>query len=580
MNKQTLTRQEQHMWEAHMPSKQEHSADQPVSFSPLPSWNTPFVPGPIDAAWLQSRQQPAPGANGRAGGICVNTKRRRKGIIATVSLLALSLAVPVWGAEFSRGINDALGPRYNPGSHQAPRREHRGLDAVRRWNAIAIDASGLDHTPVASGETRIFGEQLGPARSSRAMAMVHIAIFDAVIAITDGYRSYTGIAPAGKDTSMSAAIAQAAHDTLAELFPSQAPDLSAALREDLKSIPDGRAKNNGIDVGRRAAAAILALRQNDGSEHTEPRVGVDYITSDEPGEWRQDPISQIPLALGARWAEVKPFVMKSARQFRVPPPPALNTREYAAAFDEVKELGGDGIVTPTIRTDEQTGIGIFWAYDGTPSLCAPPRLYNQVTTQIAEQMALNAVELARLLALVNTAMADAAIAIWESKYYYDYWRPVTGIREADVGTGPTGKGDGNPATVGDPTYSPLGAPASNLDGPNFTPPFPAYPSGHAGFGGALFQILRRFYGRDRLPFTFVSDEYNGITQDNNGVVRPLKPRSFKSLSEAEEENGQSRIYLGIHWAFDKTEGIAQGQRVADYVFDHVFAPQHRKMKKH
>jgi PAP2 superfamily len=580
MKKQSLIRQDQHKWKVHLQRQQEPSADQPVSFAPLPSRETPTVLGSIDAARSRSRHQSVQGVNDRTEGLSMTTKRNRNGIVATVWLLTLSLAAPVWGGEFSRGINDALGPRYNPGSHQQPRREHRGLDAVRRWNAIAIDASGLDHTPVASGETRIFGEQLGPARSSRAMAMVHIAIFDAVIAITGGYRSYTGIAPAAKDTSMSAAIAQAAHDTLAELFPSQAPDLSAALKEDLKSIRDERAKNNGIDVGRRAAAAILALRQNDGSEHPEPRVGVDYITSDEPGKWRQDPISQIPLALGARWAEVKPFVMKSASQFRVPPPPALNSRKYAAAFDEVKELGGDGIVTPTVRTDEQTGIGIFWAYDGTPSLCAPPRLYNQVTTQIAEQMALNTVELARLLALVNTAMADAAIAIWESKYYYDYWRPVTGIREADEGTGPTGKGDGNPATVGDPAYSPLGAPASNLNGPNFTPPFPAYPSGHAGFGGALFQILRKFYGRDRVPFTFVSDEYNGITQDNNGVVRPLKPRSFSSLSEAEEENGQSRIYLGIHWAFDKTEGIAQGQRVGNYVFDHAFVPQHRKMKKH
>jgi hypothetical protein len=173
-------------------------------------------------------------------------------------------------------------------------------------------------------------------------------------------------------------------------------------------------------------------------------------------------------------------------------------------------------------------------------------------------------------------MADAGIAIWESKYYYDFWRPVTGIREADASTGPTGQGDGNPATLGDPNFSPLGAPASNLNGPNFTPPFPAYPSGHAGFGGALFQILRKFYGTDRLPFTFISDEYNGITRDNEGNVRPLKPRSFNSLSEAEEENGQSRIYLGIHWAFDKSEGISQGRKVADYVFDQTFTPLARR----
>jgi hypothetical protein len=162
-------------------------------------------------------------------------------------------------------------------------------------------------------------------------------------------------------------------------------------------------------------------------------------------------------------------------------------------------------------------------------------------------------------------MADVGIAIWESKYHYQLWRPVTGIREAD----------GNPATAADATFSPLGAPASNLTGPNFTPPFPAYPSGHAGFGGALFQILRNVYATDRIAFTFVSDEFNGETLDNEGNPRPLVPRRFASLSEAEEENGQSRIYLGIHWAFDKTEGIAQGRRVADHVFARAFTRERR-----
>jgi hypothetical protein len=157
-------------------------------------------------------------------------------------------------------------------------------------------------------------------------------------------------------------------------------------------------------------------------------------------------------------------------------------------------------------------------------------------------------------------MADAGIAIWESKFHYQVWRPVTGIRAAD----------GNPATTPDATFTPLGAPASNLAGPNFTPPFPSYPSGHAGFGGALFETLREFYGTDRIAFTFVSDEFNGETLDNEGHARPLVPRSFASLSQAEEENGQSRIYLGIHWAFDKTEGIAQGRRVAEYVFRRTF----------
>ena len=163
-------------------------------------------------------------------------------------------------------------------------------------------------------------------------------------------------------------------------------------------------------------------------------------------------------------------------------------------------LGGDGVVTPTQRTAEQTEIGIYWAYDGMPSLCAPPRLYNQIAMQIADRASLDIGEMARLMALVNIAMADAGIAIWESKYYYEFWRPVTGIREADAGTGPTGKGDGNKATKGIANFSPLGAPASNLNGPNFTPPFPAYPSGHAGFGGALFETLRQFMGTDDIRF--------------------------------------------------------------------------------
>ena len=249
----------------------------------------------------------------------------------------------------------------------------------------------------------------------------------------------------------------------------------------------------------------------------------------------------------------------------------MTSAAYTAAYNEVKNLGG---ATGTQRTEEQTFIGIFWAYDGTPSLCAPPRLYNQITVQIADQGRLSAIQFARLLALVNVAMADAGMTIWESKYHYDFWRPVLGIRESDPGTGPTGLGDGNPDTVGDPNFSPLGAPASNLTGPNFTPPFPAYPSGHAGFGGALFQVMRRFYGTDNIAFTFVSDEFNGQTRDNNGNIRPFRPRSFSNLSQAEEENGQSRIYLGIHWSFDKTEGIAQGRRVGDYVFDHAFRPTH------
>jgi hypothetical protein len=484
-----------------------------------------------------------------------------------VAVLTLGLTPQTSAQGFPDGTEATLGPNFtHSGQNPAPRLPRRGsdaLDVLREWNDIAIDASGLDHTPVGPGETRVFGEQLGPGRASRAMAIVHIAIFDAVNAIVGRYQPYTSVAPVSAPTSMNAAIAQAAHDTLTAVFPSQRTSFDELLAAELRGIPDGDAKTSGITLGQGAAAAILARRAADGADHAEPRVGVEFITSGDPGKWRQDPISVTPLALGAHWGAVRPFVLRSGEQFRAQKPPALHSIDFADAFHETKLLGGDGSVTATERNGDQTFVGTFWAYDGTPSLCAPPRLYNQITVQIAGQMKSDVVELARLLALVNVAMADAGIAAWESKYYYQVGRPVTVIREA---------GTGNPRATGDPQFTPLGAPASNLHGPNFTPPFPAYPSGHAAFGGALFQTLRNFYQTDDIAFTFVSDEYNGITEDNTGVVRPLHPRAFASLSEAEEENGQSRIFLGIHWSFDKTEGIAQGRRVADYVFGNAFRP--------
>jgi hypothetical protein len=454
------------------------------------------------------------------------------------------------------------------GARQPRDQSEKITEATLRWNRAAVDTSGLDHSPVTQGEARTFGHHLGPTRSSRAMAIVHIAMFEAANATQGQYKSYTQALRDDFDADAAAAIAQAARDTLVALYPSHAARLNDELAADLAQIPDSIAKTRGILLGQKAAAAILAMRENDGSEIAEP-----YVVSDEPGAWRPDPINPDQEPLGEEWYRVKPFVMNSVTQFRCPPPPALDSDEYTAAYNEVLALGGDGVTTPTIRTEEQTQIGIYWAYDGTPSLCAPPRLYNQLAAQLGVDEGLQGLELLRMLAIANVAMADACIASWESKYHYNFWRPVTGIREAAPGTGPTGLGDGNPNTVGDPTFVPLCAPATNLTAPNFTPPFPSYPSGHATFGGALFQILREQFGTDDVAFTFVSDEFNGVTKDNEGNVRPLIPRSFQSLSQAEEENGQSRIYLGIHWSFDKTAGIEQGRKVGTHAYRHLFQPR-------
>jgi hypothetical protein len=456
-----------------------------------------------------------------------------------------------------------------PGTRELPPRytAPAGINPNARlayWSEQAWRSAALDVSPPPAGPFA-YAEQRGRTRSSRVMAIVHIAIYDGLNAIYKRYPGYSGSLPAFPDSLPDAAIAQAAHDVLAALYTRQADRLHAILNADLAKLPTGRAKLNGIDIGRRAAEAILALRTNDGSERANPVVGENYPLYTEPGRWSPDPVSRNPVAAGAYWGYVKPFVLPSVTPFRASPPPALTSDAYRRAFNEVKQLGGDGGTTPTRRTQEQTRIGIFWGYDDVAWLDSPIRMYNQIGLQVALTRTTDPLELARALALLNVALADSTIAGWDSKYYYRFWRPVHAVREADPGTGPTGRGDGNPDTRGDPNWTPLGAPASNMVAPDFTPPFPSYPSGHAVTGGAAFQTLRRLYS-DRVPFTFVSDEWNGITRDNEGWVRPKLPRSYSNFSQAEEEAGQSRIYLGVHYQFDKVQGIAIGRQVADYVF--------------
>lgn len=484
-----------------------------------------------------------------------------------IKLLFCTLLIPMLAATAGHGPFDPATYPSQPDARESPSRYRAppGPNPAARlayWSEQAWRTIAIDHTPPPAGPT-VDSEQAGPTHSSRVLAIFHIAIHDALNAIYRRYPGYSGALPAFADSSPDAAIAQAAHDTLAALYPRQANRLDALLSADLARLPAGRSRMNGIDIGRRAASAILALRADDGADRPEPVVGENYPLYREPGKWRPDPVSRIQIAFGAYWGQVRPFILPSAAAFRPPAPPALSSDTYTRAFNEVKQIGGAGPATR--RTMEQTRIGIYWGYDSTAWIGTPLNMYNQIAVQVVRSRTTDVLMQARALALLNAAMADSVIVGWEAKYYYRFWRPVHGVREASPGTGPTGKGDGNPDTLADPNWTPLGAPASNLVGPDFTPPFPSYPSGHAVIGGALFQTLRTLYG-DRVPFTFLSDEWNGVTRDNEGWVRPKWPRSYGSLSQAEAEAGQSRIYLGLHWQFDKTAGLAVGHQVADYVF--------------
>ena len=436
-------------------------------------------------------------------------------------------------------------------------------DAVLDWNAVALAAEANDHTSSIVAKA----EQGGPTRSARALAIVHAAIFDAVNSIDQSYTPYRVTRTFSKVASIDAAVAQAAHDTLTALYPSQKAMFDTALRESLAEIPGGVRELLGRAVGRYVAGVVLAARKNDGSE-----IAVNYVEGTAPGEHRVDPLNIGQGYLTPGWGDIDGFAIDSTDAFFPPPPPELTSAEYAAAFQEVKDYGGDGVTTPTLRSAEQTEIGIFWGYDGRPGLGAPPRLYNQIARVIAVQEGNTEVENARMFALLNIAQADAGVVAWDAKYDYNFWRPILGIREADEGTGPSGLGDGNAATVGDPNWRPLGAPGSN-GGVDFTPPFPAYISGHATFGAAVFQTLAKFYGRDDISFSFTSDEFNDVTTDAQGNIRPAATRSFESFSEAAAENAQSRIYLGVHWSFDASEGMTTGRAVADFVFDNILQPR-------
>lgn len=434
------------------------------------------------------------------------------------------------------------------------------------WNAVVLEANRLDHTGSMEGEN-----QAGPPKSSRAVAIVHLAMHDAYFGVagvaaipgpsTPAKRLYLTTPPsyAGGDSPVrrSAAVSGAAATALVTLYSNQRIFIDAKVAE--------IAGSNGTDdtafsFGRLVAQAVLATRAGDASLLA---ADEDHVASPGVSRHRKDPCNPNQPYLGVAYGLAKTFAVTTWQTLN--PPPSPTTAAYLKDLKEVYEKGGASGLQSTKRTPDQTTVGLYWAYDGAMQIGTPPRLYNQIVREVAVARSNTVEDSARLFALVNCAMGDAGIHAWHYKYCHDFWRPVVGIREHDKSTGPTAVPDKAITPPCDPGWKPLGSPRSNEPKPGFTPPFPAYPSGHATFGAAAFEMVRLFYrlrdnltfqddGEDAIAFAFISDEMNGATTEADGSVRTRHARQYDGMAEAIHDNSVSRVFLGVHWRFDGTSG--------------------------
>ncbi len=380
------------------------------------------------------------------------------------------------------------------------------------WNAVALEAMGgptYQHSLLAS----------------RINAMTHLAMHDALNAIVSKYQTY---AFHQKDTEADpiAAAASAAYEVLVGSFPQQKPMLDERLQASLAKVAEGNAKTRGIALGKKAATAILTLRQND--KAFDDPVGTIPVSS-EPGIYQAVP--PFDFVFAPQWKTMPTFALQKADQFRIEPFPAMTSEKYAQDFNEIKNIGQKD--SPS-RSAEQTLIAKFW-YEFSEMG------WNRVTTAALKTKKLNLWETARLFALVDMALADAYIAGWDSKFYYNFWRPYTAIRRADI--------DGNPNTTADLQWEPSEP----------TPPVHDYPSTHSALGNAAATVLAQILG-DNVAFTFESS------------TAPGSARTFKSFTQAANENAESRVLAGIHFRFSCEKGLELGQKIGEWTVKNHLAP--------
>ena len=410
------------------------------------------------------------------------------------------------------------------GNASQPTQSSPDVDVVIQWNRTLLV---IVRTP---------GAQPATVHPTRSFAIMHAAIYDAVNAIDRRHTPYlVRLSGVSRFASQDAAAASAAHEVLIALYPKFQAMLDDQLQQSLAANPDGLDKTDGITVGKNVADEILALRSNDGSNATP--IPFVFTNPPAPGAYQSTPPNFPKQPQFTHWSQVTPFALERANQFRPGPPPSLTGDVYTDAFNEVKSLG---IAGSTTATPDQALTGRFW--NG-----AIQNYWNEIAQTAALAHDLTTAQNARLFALLNLSFADGVIAFYDAKYTYNFWRPVTAIREAAIA--------GNPETIPDPNWLPE---VGN------TTPDPSYPGAHAVISAAGALVLDSFFGKRHSDFNVTSEVLPGVE------------RAFDNFEAANEEATLSRIFAGVHFRSDLTTGQALGGQIADFVVDHFLTPVHEK----